>query len=287
MVRILLVLLLLLTLGCRTAPDAPISPADTTAAEIDAAVVLALQTAGGGGPSPAPGPVSEDCENCNGTGKTGDGRIVMTCRVCNGTGKKPSKSEEAAPQTDAVSEITSDVDVAKLLEDAVKSEPLPESCPMPAPVDYDRIVAAVQAKLAENATQPPDVVELVKSQLREELSVSWGKMSNTMRELLARVDKLEADYADSKPPATDTPLPPAPMSKDIPKDPVVITVYAEYNSAEHVYARDVLAKEIPKHWQISYAYVKTGTPYQAIYQRRVLRFQSRPTVADILSAISK
>jgi DnaJ-class molecular chaperone len=38
-------------------------------------------------------PASDRCENCNGTGKTGDGRIVMTCRVCNGTGKKP----KAAP----------------------------------------------------------------------------------------------------------------------------------------------------------------------------------------------
>lgn len=33
-------------------------------------------------------PANDKCENCNGTGKTGDGRIVMTCPVCNGTGKK-------------------------------------------------------------------------------------------------------------------------------------------------------------------------------------------------------
>ncbi len=31
---------------------------------------------------------SDVCENCNGTGKIGDGRIVMTCPVCRGTGKK-------------------------------------------------------------------------------------------------------------------------------------------------------------------------------------------------------
>lgn len=35
----------------------------------------------------APAPVSDECENCNGTGKIGDGRIVMTCPVCKGTGK--------------------------------------------------------------------------------------------------------------------------------------------------------------------------------------------------------
>ena len=35
-----------------------------------------------------PTPVNAECDNCNGTGKIGDGRIVMTCPVCKGTGKK-------------------------------------------------------------------------------------------------------------------------------------------------------------------------------------------------------
>ena len=37
----------------------------------------------------APTPVSDKCENCDGTGKIGDrANIVMTCHVCGGTGKK-------------------------------------------------------------------------------------------------------------------------------------------------------------------------------------------------------
>ena len=32
-------------------------------------------------------PNADKCTNCNGTGKIGDGKIVMTCPVCNGTGK--------------------------------------------------------------------------------------------------------------------------------------------------------------------------------------------------------
>jgi DnaJ-class molecular chaperone len=40
-------------------------------------------------PSPSPAPASDACENCNGTGKVGDGRIMNTCQVCKGTGKKP------------------------------------------------------------------------------------------------------------------------------------------------------------------------------------------------------
>jgi DnaJ-class molecular chaperone len=39
----------------------------------------------------APAPASDTCDNCDGTGKIGDGRIVMTCPVCKGTGKKVAK----------------------------------------------------------------------------------------------------------------------------------------------------------------------------------------------------
>jgi DnaJ-class molecular chaperone len=39
----------------------------------------------------APAPKSDNCDNCDGTGKIGDGRIVMTCPVCKGTGKKVAK----------------------------------------------------------------------------------------------------------------------------------------------------------------------------------------------------
>ena len=35
-----------------------------------------------------PAPVTDVCENCDGTGKLGDGRIVTVCPVCKGTGKK-------------------------------------------------------------------------------------------------------------------------------------------------------------------------------------------------------
>lgn len=32
-------------------------------------------------------PKSDKCTNCDGTGKLGDGRIVITCPACKGTGK--------------------------------------------------------------------------------------------------------------------------------------------------------------------------------------------------------
>ena len=36
----------------------------------------------------APSPAGDKCDNCDGTGKIGDGRIVMPCPICKGTGKK-------------------------------------------------------------------------------------------------------------------------------------------------------------------------------------------------------
>jgi RecJ-like exonuclease len=45
----------------------------------------------------APAPKSDVCENCDGTGKIGDGRIVMQCPVCKGTGKKPASVVKHPP----------------------------------------------------------------------------------------------------------------------------------------------------------------------------------------------
>ena len=36
----------------------------------------------------APTPASDKCDNCDGTGTIGDGRIVLECPACKGTGKK-------------------------------------------------------------------------------------------------------------------------------------------------------------------------------------------------------
>lgn len=47
---------------------------------------------------PSPTPDSDDCENCNGTGKVGDGRIMNTCQVCGGTGKKPKSVCKDCPK---------------------------------------------------------------------------------------------------------------------------------------------------------------------------------------------
>ncbi len=38
---------------------------------------------------PAPKPSGDKCDNCDGTGTLGDGRIAVKCPACDGTGKKP------------------------------------------------------------------------------------------------------------------------------------------------------------------------------------------------------
>jgi uncharacterized Fe-S cluster protein YjdI/thioredoxin-related protein len=54
-------------------------------------------------PAPAPSPTpSGICEQCNGTGKVGDGRVSTTCRECNGTGKTvttPTPTPDTKPAT--------------------------------------------------------------------------------------------------------------------------------------------------------------------------------------------
>ena len=67
--------------GCVASIPADPSIAADLATEA-ARMVLVLRQ----GLPPAPAPAGE-CENCNGTGKIGDGRIVLKCPACDGTGK--------------------------------------------------------------------------------------------------------------------------------------------------------------------------------------------------------
>lgn len=72
--------LLIAVAGCvATLPDDPTLTADM-ACETARMVTLLRQEA-------PPTPASDKCTNCDGTGKIGDGRIVLTCPVCKGTGK--------------------------------------------------------------------------------------------------------------------------------------------------------------------------------------------------------
>jgi DnaJ-class molecular chaperone len=64
--------------------DAPVDRPDIVA---DLACETARMAVGLGQEMP-PAPKSDKCENCDGTGKLGDGRITTTCPVCKGTGKK-------------------------------------------------------------------------------------------------------------------------------------------------------------------------------------------------------
>jgi DnaJ-class molecular chaperone len=81
-VRLSRILLLALAGGCvnATAVDRPDIVADLACETARMAVQL--------GQEMAPAPKGDKCDNCDGTGKLGDGRIVTVCPVCKGTGKK-------------------------------------------------------------------------------------------------------------------------------------------------------------------------------------------------------
>tara|TARA_E500000331_G_scaffold235058_1_gene225331 strand:+ start:5664 stop:6011 length:348 start_codon:yes stop_codon:yes gene_type:complete len=42
-------------------------------------------------------PSSDICENCNGTGKLGDGVVSVKCPVCDGTGKPATIKDDPTP----------------------------------------------------------------------------------------------------------------------------------------------------------------------------------------------
>ena len=72
--------------GCvASVPNDPSISADL--ATETARMILVLRR---GVEPPAPDAPSKECTNCNGTGKIGDGRIVMPCPECDGTGKTAS-----------------------------------------------------------------------------------------------------------------------------------------------------------------------------------------------------
>lgn len=67
--------------GCgRQAVEHPDIVADLACETAHMAVRLAAEI--------PPAPKGDTCDNCEGTKKIGDGRIVMPCPVCKGTGKK-------------------------------------------------------------------------------------------------------------------------------------------------------------------------------------------------------
>lgn len=87
--RAFMAVMVVVAVGC----DIPVSVSQDVDAAITAELaceaslaVVSLRNK----PSPDK-PASGQCDNCNGTGKIGDGRIVMVCPSCNGTGKKTTR----------------------------------------------------------------------------------------------------------------------------------------------------------------------------------------------------
>lgn len=51
-------------------------------------------------PSPTPSPTPGKCENCNGTGKLGDGTVSVPCPVCGGDGRTDEETRTPANPND-------------------------------------------------------------------------------------------------------------------------------------------------------------------------------------------
>lgn len=91
MIKQLITLGLLLAVGCTPTSK----PLDLDYEKAHAAVTLAAFTSNlisDEDPIEPDTPVSDVCENCDGTGKLGDGRVFVDCPVCDGTGKRTNKT---------------------------------------------------------------------------------------------------------------------------------------------------------------------------------------------------
>lgn len=76
-------LCLLVCIGCVAS-----LPSDTGVTADLAAETARMAVAARRQPTPEPPKPAGKCDNCLGTGKIGDGRIIVTCPVCKGTGKQ-------------------------------------------------------------------------------------------------------------------------------------------------------------------------------------------------------
>ncbi len=89
MIRLITIIALILVVGCDVAP---VNNRDAKAVACGVLATVSLDAppmpppAPAPSPTPTPGPTK--CDNCNGTGKVGDGRVFVPCPVCGGDGVK-------------------------------------------------------------------------------------------------------------------------------------------------------------------------------------------------------
>lgn len=74
------------------AAAAPLSCIPATHAKVNLQPLIAAAgayslMAAEAGPTPAPTPDGDKCQNCGGTGRLSDSRVSVECPVCDGTGK--------------------------------------------------------------------------------------------------------------------------------------------------------------------------------------------------------
>ena len=86
MIRIATIIALILVTGCDGI--SPVRGRDAKAIACGVLATNSLDSAPSPSPTPAPKPAPgpTKCDNCNGTGRVGDGRVSVPCPVCGGDG---------------------------------------------------------------------------------------------------------------------------------------------------------------------------------------------------------
>lgn len=119
-----------------------------------AAMAISVFTKSDVKPNPDAG---DKCENCDGKGEVGDGRVMIKCRVCNGTGKKKKTTEgdraAAEPELLKASESSEP-----------KEEPKPESAPQVEKPEPDEVAKVPPAEPVKKEVAPePKKAEIIRN----------------------------------------------------------------------------------------------------------------------------
>lgn len=88
MIRLLTIIALILLAGCDGGGLVDARGRDAKAIACGVLATATLDVPPTPGPAPKPNPGPQKCENCNGKGRVGDGRITIDCPVCGGDGVK-------------------------------------------------------------------------------------------------------------------------------------------------------------------------------------------------------